>query len=297
MRGRGFFGIAWMSLLLCGLFAGCATGPGGTVSLFPSGHELIPEAEQIRQYAPMPAPVPRELQKVVIDPYIIEPGDVLLIEPLDFDAPLRLPADQPVLVDGTIDLGRYGRIVVAGRTIEQIEALVQEAIDAVEREPAPINVRLVNVQGALFYVLGEVNAPGAYPLIGRETVLDALMSAGGLTDRASRCDIILARPSLPDSCRSVLPVCYDHIVQLGDTTTNYQIMPGDRIFVASRSCCDGFTPDCLKAPCAVCCRMQCACGPGIAVLPPPVTYSEVEPPIVIESPEGVVIPPPAAPVE
>lgn len=294
MRVGWFRGVAWMSLLLCGLAAGCTTGPGGGFTLFPAGHELVPAAEEFREYAPMPAPVPRELQKVVIGPYIVEPGDVLLVEPIDFDSPLRLTADQTVLVDGTIDLGKYGRIVVAGKTIEQIEAIVQEAIDAIEPGPAPINVRLLNPQGAVYYVVGEVPAPGAYPLIGRETVLDALMTAGGLTDRASRCDIILSRPTPPDGCRIVLPVCYDQIVQLGDTTTNYQIMPGDRIFVATRSHLEGCCPDSLKPECTVCCRVQCSCGPGVAVLPPPVTYSLVEPPVILDAPPDVLVPPPAA---
>ena len=293
MRGRHWRATAWMSLLICGLAAGCASGPGGSVSLFPAGHDLLPEAEEFRRYAPMPAPVPRELQKITISPYVVEPGDVIVVEPLDFDSPLRLPVDQTVMVDGTIDLGRYGRFVVAGRTIEEVEEIVQAAIDAVEPETAPINVRLVSAQGALFYVVGEVNAPGAYPLIGRETVLDALMTAGGLTDRADHCGIVLARPSLPEGCRTVLPVCFDQIVQLGDTATNYQIMPGDRIFVASRSCCDGLVPDCLKEPCCVCLRMQCSCGPGVAVLPPPVTYTQPELPMVIDAPAGDLVPPPA----
>ena len=42
----------------------------------------------------------------------------------------------------------------------------------------------------------------------------------------------------PDGCRVVLPICYDNIVQLGDTSTNYQLAPGDRIFVPSHWCFD-----------------------------------------------------------
>ena len=67
--------------------------------------------------------------------------------------------------------------------------------------------------------------------MGRSGHYAAILAAGGLTDRASRRSIILSRPTHPDGCRVVLPVCYDEIVQLGDTTTNYQIAPGDRIFV------------------------------------------------------------------
>ena len=101
--------------------------------------------------------------------------------------------------------------------------------------PSAITVRLVTRQSKVYYVLGDVNAPGAFPLAGRETVLDAILAAGGLTDRASRANIILSRPTPPDNCRVVLPICYLEIVQLGDTSTNYQIAPGDRIYVPTRT--------------------------------------------------------------
>jgi len=87
----------------------------------------------------------------------------------------------------------------------------------------------------VFYVLGEVNSPGAYPISGRETVLDAILAAGGVTDAADLGGITFTRPSPPNECRVVLPVCYREIVQLGDTATNYQVGPGDRIYVPSMS--------------------------------------------------------------
>ena len=84
-------------------------------------------------------------------------------------------------------------------------------------------------------MLGEVGTPGAFPLQGRETVLDGIIAAGGLNGKASRTNIILSRPSHPDSCRTVLAICYPEIVQLGDTSTKfYQLHPGDRIYVATR---------------------------------------------------------------
>jgi polysaccharide export outer membrane protein len=98
-------------------------------------------------------------------------------------------------------------------------------------------VRLVGRQSKVVYVLGEVNSPGAYPLTGRETVLDAIIAAGGLTDAANRAAITYVQPTPPDGCRVALPVCYNEIVQLGDTSTNYQMAPGDRIYVPSMTFC------------------------------------------------------------
>ena len=107
-------------------------------------------------------------------------------------------------------------------------------------------------------MLGE---DGAFPLNGRETVLDGLLAAGGLTDRASRRNIILSRPTPPDGCRIVLPICYSEIVQIGDTSTNYQLAPGDRIYVATRDVCEELLPACMqKPPCPPCGKPQTACA-------------------------------------
>ena len=98
-----------------------------------------------------------------------------------------------------------------------------------------IDVRLVNRESKKFYVAGEVNAPGSFPFTGEETVLDAVTAAGGLTEKASRWDIILSRPTPPNGCRIILAVNYWDILQLGDTTTNYKLLPGDRVYVPTRT--------------------------------------------------------------
>jgi protein involved in polysaccharide export with SLBB domain len=200
---------------------------------------------------------PRELSKMALEAFYVQPGDVLILEVLDLESDVRLPADQPIMADGSIDLGAYGRIIVAGMTIEQIEVAVTAAVQSVHTDVTikPINVRLSTAESAVYYVLGEVNAPGSYPLIGRETVLDGIVTAGGLSDRASECQVILSRPTPPASCRIVLPVCYDRVVQLGDTTTNYQLRPGDRIFVGTRTFCESikfWKHQCDQCPAGAC---------------------------------------------
>lgn len=249
--------------------AGCSSS-GGTFSLFPTGDYLAKDARFVRNPIPRSVPAPRELQKVVLPSYMIQPGDQLLVEPVDFDSQLKFPAAQTVMPDGTIDLGRFGRLIVAGKTIEVIEADVAAAIRAVEARPDQINVRLIDPQSAVYYVLGEVNSPGSFPLIGRETVLDGMLAAGGLNDRASPCNIILSRPTLPSGCRTVIPICYRQITQLGDTTTNLQLMPGDRIIVATRTFCESLLP--CRRSCKLCKGLQCPCPPSSAIFPAMTTY-------------------------
>jgi polysaccharide export outer membrane protein len=248
----------WLSLaLLAG--AGCS-------SLFPQGHRLIPTAKAVRTSCLEPLVLPRELDKHTAPPYTVEPGDVLLVQPASLDSPVRLPGDQPVLPDGTINLGCCGRLPVAGLTVDQIEAEVCALVAArFGKGVGPVAVRVVARMSKVYYVLGEVNAPGAFPLSGRETVLDAIIAAGGLNDRASRKNITLSRPTRPGECRVVLPICYEEIVQLGDTTTNYQIAAGDRIYVPTRG-----WDDCKKNKgCLPCGGPQTACPPPSAHLPAP----------------------------
>jgi polysaccharide biosynthesis/export protein len=228
--------VLWLSSLV---LAGCSTATG-LIGISPPRHTMLESTKTLRVSGTGVQPLPRELNKSVLPSYVVEPGDVLLVTTADLDSPVRLPGDQPVLPDGTINLGRYGRIIVAGKTAEQIEEMVHATVEAQAKDTkvGPISVRIVTRVSKIYYVLGEVNAPGSFQLTGRETVLDGLVAAGGLTDRASRENIVLARPTQPDSCRKVLPICYQQIVQLGDTTTNYQLTPGDRIFVASKTVCE-----------------------------------------------------------
>ncbi|MFO0967270.1 MAG: polysaccharide biosynthesis/export family protein [Gemmataceae bacterium] len=235
---------------LLALSAGCSSLTGGKGSPFAPSHHLTDAAKDLRLANAGARAVPRELEKQPLPSYIVEPGDVLLVTPADIDSPVRLPGDQPVLPDGTINLGKYGHLLIAGKTVPEIEDMVKAAVEAKTKDPGFINVRLVSRQTKVYYVIGEVNAPGAFQMSGRETVLDAILAAGGLTDRASSSNIILSRPSKPNECRTVLPVCWKNIVQLGDTTTNYQIAPGDRIYVPGQCWLEQLTGGhCDKSPC------------------------------------------------
>jgi polysaccharide export outer membrane protein len=70
---------------------------------------------------------------------------------------------------------------------------------------------------------------------GSETVLDALANVNGLPAVASRRNIWVARRTPhPDQPWQVLPVDWVGITQHGITATNYQLLPGDRIYVKAQ---------------------------------------------------------------
>lgn len=250
--------IAMMLLLLVVTLtanSGCRTAASFGIPVASGNNPLLSSAVSIRQDVGHQADLPTELAKAALQPHRMEAGDVIVIEPNDFNGPVRLQSDQTVQQDGTIDLGSYGRVYVAGHSTFEIQQKVEQSIKQVEfakRErrialatyngtpPTPeedvdlgVTVRLVNQESSNIYVMGEVNAPGSYPIDGNETVLDALISAGGLTGNSNDHKIILTRPQLGGAPRVILPVCYQQILQLGDVSTNYQLQPGDRIYVPS----------------------------------------------------------------
>jgi polysaccharide biosynthesis/export protein len=71
-----------------------------------------------------------------------------------------------------------------------------------------------------------------FPITGNETVLDAL-GANQKTWKITGQTVWVVRPS--PACvgaEQVLPVKWNEIINGGRTDTNYQIMPGDRIYIA-----------------------------------------------------------------
>ena len=274
-----------LGLICVSVCSGCSVATGDMLTFFPQREELTRDAKNIRnvQNAQGIPPVPRELNKAVLPAYLVAPGVGLLIQPADLDSEIIFTPDQTVLADGTIHLGKYGQIVVAGKAVGEIQMMVQGRVNAFhKKDMGAMVVQVVVPDSKVFYVLGEVNAPGSYPLKGRETVLDGILAAGGLNARASHTSIILSRPTPPDSCRVVLPVCYDQIVQLGDTATNYQLRPGDRIFVASRTLAEDLFPHLHKR--GLCNGPQLPCDAGCASEPdgtPPHAVSVSSPPVVI----------------
>jgi polysaccharide biosynthesis/export protein len=209
---------------------------------------------------PPPGAVPGELHKVTLPPYVIDVPDVLLIEvyvdSLDVTKPPVALWPQPItgqhLVnpDGTVRLGLWGSVPVAGLTLDQAtEAVRQHIFNRMQTDKKFSDKLKVDKPDKLFVVVDVlaynsktyyVVTDGAgfgeqiysFPITGGETVLDALARVNGLPEIASKRDIWVARRSpVPGTPEQMMPVDYVGITQHAIAQTNYQIMPGDRIYV------------------------------------------------------------------
>jgi polysaccharide export outer membrane protein len=100
-----------------------------------------------------------------------------------------------------------------------------------------VSVDVYAYNSKFYYVITDFAGSGEQvvrlPSTGNETVLDAISLIGGLS-AVSSTRLWIARPA-PDGCGDqILPVDWKGITRRGNTRTNYQILPGDRVFVMSQ---------------------------------------------------------------
>lgn len=137
--------------------------------------------------------------------------------------------------DGTISLGMYGCVYIAGMTLCQAQAVIEQHLSHVFQEPE-LSLDIYSYNSKAYYVIFDGGGYGQtvlkFPITGNETVLDAIYNAGGLPAQSSRRRIWVARPAPAcHECLQILPVDWLAIVQGGSTRTNYQLFPGDRVYV------------------------------------------------------------------
>jgi polysaccharide export outer membrane protein len=201
-------------------------------------------------YVVKPGAAPRELAKVSLPPYVIEPPDILLVETTAGLKVQPIRGQHLVRPDGTISLGIYGAVYVAGMTIEQAkEVIARQILNRIkvkrdEETPKDLNdlelvLRELNVDvlaynSKFYYVITDGGGYGEQviplPVTGSETILDAIGKINGLPPPSSKNHIWVARRTGANGGQ-ILPVDWCAISQGGSTATNYQIMPGDRIYV------------------------------------------------------------------
>jgi polysaccharide export outer membrane protein len=136
--------------------------------------------------------------------------------------------------DGTVGLGIYGSVRVVGLTAEQAKQAMEAHLSKYFLNPE-VALDITGYNSKIYYVVFEYGTAGQQvsrlPITGNETVLDGIAQMNGLPTVADPNKITVSRPSPTCGVNQILPVDWTAIVDKGDTRTNYQILPGDRIIV------------------------------------------------------------------
>jgi polysaccharide biosynthesis/export protein len=219
---------------------GAETGPAPKVATQPEPIVALLPPAAIKGHVPYGhPPTPVETAKVSLPPYIVEPPDILIVEaPGLKDQPIR--GQHLVRPDGTIGIGIYGSVYVAGMTLDQIREQVAQLLTRDNRvknvKTEDVFVDVLAYNSKFYYVITDGGGFGEqvypFPITGNETVLDAIGKINGLPPVSSKKRIWVARRShCHAGGRQILPVDWIAITQKGCVDANYQIMPGDRVYV------------------------------------------------------------------
>jgi protein involved in polysaccharide export with SLBB domain len=145
-----------------------------------------------------------------------------------------ITGEHLVRPDGTVNLGIYGSVYVAGMTLDEVRQAVEAHLAHFIHMPE-IAVDVLSYNSKVVYVITDGGGNGEQvvklPFTGNETVLDAIASIEGLSQVSSK-KMWVARPA-PNGVElaQTMPVDYRAITQDGITTTNYQLLPGDRVYI------------------------------------------------------------------
>ena len=200
--------------------------PNGVVNLGPSYGPVRLEGLTTEEAADA---IARQLKAVLTQPDVA----VTLLQASGLQ---QIAGEHLVGPDGNINLGIYGSVYVAGLTIEQARAAVECKLSEFFGNPK-VSIDVFAYNSKRYYIITEGPAFGdqvvTLPITGNETVLDAIAAIGGVS-AISNSKIWISRPAPPGvTCDQVLPVDWDAITRGANTSTNYQILPGDRVFIAA----------------------------------------------------------------
>jgi len=132
----------------------------------------------------------------------------------------------PVRPDGFITLPMVGEVQAEGRTTVELEQDIAQRLQKYIQTPR-VTVMVREVNSARVYVTGEVQKPGAFPLRGQVTVLQALAMAGGLTEFADRNGMMVIRANNGPH----IPVRYSDLIDRRAQGSDFPLQPGDTVVV------------------------------------------------------------------
>ena len=193
----------------------------------PSSAQLPPEVSGERNLLDNAFPNPAAVDQT----YRLGAGDRVFIEV--FGLPQYSQAYQ-VLVDGSLNLPRAGRMVVEGMTLAEAESLIYGRYARYYQQPAT-SVVLVSPRSLRIAVTGAVSRPGVYRLspsggAAVPSVTQALQEAGGINPDADLRQVKVYRSQGNGNPQELVLNLWD-LLQNGDLDQDISLRDGDRVVI------------------------------------------------------------------
>lgn len=156
--------------------------------------------------------------------YKIGPKDLLEISVFGLD---ELNKTVRVSEYGKISLPLLGEVDVDGLTKTELERKLSRLLEEKYLQNPQVTIFIREFQSKRVSVLGAVENPGSYELLGRQTLLQVISRAGGLSQEAGD-DIIVIREH-QDGTANSLKISIDDLFLKGDARFNIPLEPNDII--------------------------------------------------------------------
>ena len=169
---------------------------------------------------------------------IFEEGDMSALAPGSgsqvTDASSSAGSGISVMMDGRISLKHIGDVEVVGLTLTELADYLKQLYSAIYNDPI-VTTTLAKSNSLRYTVMGEVNAPGIFPLDFPMNLIQIVASAGGFTEWAGR-KITVVREKIEEKNQSLfknntLVFDYDHFISGKSLNKNIFVKANDVIIV------------------------------------------------------------------
>jgi polysaccharide export outer membrane protein len=181
-------------------------------------------------------PAPAASRAPTSPEYVVGPQDVLNITVFgEADLSKRYTVDA----DGTIDFPFVGRVRAAGQTLRQVQESLVKRLGGGFLVNPQIAIEVAEFRSQSIFITGEVRSPGAYPIKGNMTIVEALALAGP-TQAASNEIVVVRSKAVAERAGPLLPGDSESAettkvnirdLQSGKLSLNILLQPGDTVFV------------------------------------------------------------------
>ena len=155
--------------------------------------------------------------------YKIGVGDVLHITVWEEPQFTETAVVRP---DGKISVPLVSDVDVAGQTPEAVQDSLTEKLNKLVHKPR-VTVVVQEIHSRMVFITGEVQRPGAYPLMEAMNVVQLVARSGGLTDFAKQKKVYVLRAA--NSAR--VNVNYQKVLKGEAPEQNVELAPGDTVVV------------------------------------------------------------------
>lgn len=175
--------------------------------------------------------------------YQVGPKDLLEIRVLEIP---DLNVERRINDAGLLSLPMIGDIPVAGLTATQVATRIETLLTEKYVNRANVSIVIKEFSNKPVSIVGAVEKPGFLSISGRWDLLQAISSAGGLTDRAGKKIYVIRRGE--NGLGDTLEISTDDLFRSANGMWNIPIFPSDVVNIPARSIVKVFCLGEVNAP-------------------------------------------------